>query len=94
MVLFFAGCDDGGEISIPADTGIDATQVDAEPRPVCGNGIVETGEDCDDGNTASGDGCSASCESESGPVCGNGAVEGTEECDDGNTANGDGCSAT
>jgi cysteine-rich repeat protein len=27
----------------------------------CGNGTVEPGEACDDGNTASGDGCSAAC---------------------------------
>ena len=28
---------------------------------VCGNGIVDTGETCDDGNVVSGDGCSSSC---------------------------------
>ncbi|MEO1231338.1 MAG: DVUA0089 family protein [Myxococcota bacterium] len=27
----------------------------------CGNGIIETGEQCDDGNTADGDACSATC---------------------------------
>ena len=27
--------------------------------PVCGDGTVDTGEECDDGNTADGDGCSA-----------------------------------
>lgn len=32
--------------------------------PVCGNGTVEVGEDCDDGNTQSGDGCSAICDDE------------------------------
>ncbi|HEX5036273.1 MAG TPA: myxococcus cysteine-rich repeat containing protein [bacterium] len=32
--------------------------------PVCGNGAVESGEACDDGNTADGDGCSASCATE------------------------------
>ncbi len=31
---------------------------------VCGNEIVEEGEECDDGNTADGDGCSSSCEIE------------------------------
>jgi cysteine-rich repeat protein len=35
-----------------------------EAGPVCGNGIVETGEQCDDGNTVSGDGCSATCQTE------------------------------
>jgi cysteine-rich repeat protein len=28
---------------------------------VCGNGVLEAGEECDDGNTIGGDGCSASC---------------------------------
>jgi cysteine-rich repeat protein len=32
---------------------------------VCGNGALDAGEDCDDGNTQSDDGCSASCQSES-----------------------------
>jgi len=34
--------------------------------PVCGNGVIEAGETCDDANVASGDGCSASCLLESG----------------------------
>jgi len=33
---------------------------------VCGNGAIETGEDCDDGNTAGGDGCSETCQDEPG----------------------------
>jgi len=32
--------------------------------PVCGNGVIETGETCDDGNTVSGDGCSSTCTTE------------------------------
>jgi len=60
---------------------------------VCGNSIVETGEQCDDGNAVSGDGCSSSCQDE-GPVCGNSVVETGEQCDDGNGLSGDGCSAT
>ncbi len=27
--------------------------------PSCGNGVVDVGEQCDDGNTVSGDGCSS-----------------------------------
>ena len=57
----------------------------------CGNSDVETGEACDDGNTASGDGCSADCRSDE--TCGNGITDVTEMCDDANTASGDGCSA-
>jgi len=32
--------------------------------PVCGNGQQETGEQCDDGNLVSGDGCSSTCQQE------------------------------
>ena len=33
------------------------------PRvPRCGDGIIDSGEECDDGNNVSGDGCSATCE--------------------------------
>ena len=36
---------------------------------VCGNGIPETGEECDDGNTADGDGCDSNCQVEvAGPT--------------------------
>ena len=35
--------------------------------PVCGNGQVEDGEECDDGNVVDGDGCSATCTDESPP---------------------------
>ncbi len=34
----------------------------------CGNGVAELPEKCDDGNTASGDGCGASCEIEPGGI--------------------------
>jgi cysteine-rich repeat protein len=30
----------------------------------CGNGVLNPGESCDDGNTESGDGCTASCQAE------------------------------
>jgi cysteine-rich repeat protein len=39
----------------------------------CGDGILDTLEQCDDGNTVDGDGCSAICETEIPPengVCG------------------------
>jgi cysteine-rich repeat protein len=35
--------------------------------PVCGNGVLQPGEFCDDGNVSSGDGCSDSCTVEAGP---------------------------
>lgn len=57
----------------------------------CGNGQIDPGEECDDGNTWPGDGCDAACWVE--PACGNSLVEGGEECDDGNRMTGDGCDA-
>ena len=59
----------------------------------CGDSFLwEEVEECDDGNTMSGDGCSASCRlEEQEPVCGNGRVEAGEACDDGNRDDGDGC---
>lgn len=33
-------------------------------RVICGNGRIEAGEQCDDGNTRSGDGCSSRCTKE------------------------------
>jgi len=64
------------------------------PVPVvCGNGIRQTGEACDDGNRTAGDGCSATCTIEISS-CGNGILQTGEACDDGNRTAGDGCSAS
>ena len=71
----------------------------------CGNGKVEAGETCDDGNTANGDGCSSTCQAENGFTCtgqlsvctancGNSVLDLYETCDDGNVKDGDGCSST
>ncbi|MCY1022177.1 DUF4215 domain-containing protein [Pyxidicoccus sp. MSG2] len=59
----------------------------------CGDGIIQTGESCDDGNIIDGDGCSRNCES--AEACGNGIMDvaANELCDDGDTEGGDGCSA-
>lgn len=73
----------------------------------CGNGTVDSGEQCDDGpsNGTPGDKCDAKCHLVPVPnpgnptpgspaVCGDGVVQPGEECDDGNTDDGDGCSST
>ena len=58
---------------------------------VCGDGIQTASEQCDDGNSDDGDGCSAACVVE---FCGDGVTNNTDEaCDDGNTVDGDGCRA-
>ena len=71
---------------------------------VCGDGITNGAEACDDGNTAAGDGCSATCTVQPGytcagapsvctTTCGDGTLVGAETCDDGNAVAGDGCSS-
>ncbi len=54
---------------------------------VCGNGIIESGETCDDGNTISGDGCSSTCQSEGAPSSCDGTWDQTD-IDDGNVCDG------
>ena len=54
----------------------------------CGNGNMDEGEECDDGNTMDGDGCSSKCILEG---CGDGVVDEGEECDDGNSIDNDEC---
>jgi cysteine-rich repeat protein len=51
--------------------------------PYCGDGIEDSGEACDDGNTADGDSCTSSCEIFES--CGDGLLQTElgEECDDG-----------
>ena len=62
------------------------------PAARCGDGVIEPTEECDDANTADGDGCSAACLREDTP-CGNGILEPDEECDDHGRRSGDGCSS-
>jgi len=61
-------------------------------NPVCGDGVIEGSEECDDGDTVDGDGCSSTCTIESGwgcsgapssctEICGNGIVTVGEQCD-------------
>jgi fibro-slime domain-containing protein len=79
------------------------------PDPTCGDGLINVdGEVCDDGNTVSGDGCTADCAQieanfacptpgqpcVSTVKCGDGKITGNEQCDDGNTKAGDGCDAS
>jgi len=50
-------------------------------QALCGNELIEAGEECDDGNTASGDCCSATCGFESSE----------SPCDNGDDCSGDTC---
>ena len=76
FLLSPAGCSPKSEKADKHDGGPDTGLTDAEPddgaplgdrieidahTSVCGNGILEEGEVCDDGNTVSGDGCNSTC---------------------------------
>jgi fibro-slime domain-containing protein len=54
-----SGNGDGGGGGVDCD----ATPLACVPQ-VCGDSVIEPGETCDDGNMASGDGCSSSCQLE------------------------------
>ncbi len=86
--------DAAGNVAASFTLNAGSTPAIQDAAASCGNHVTETGEQCDDGNTDAGDGCSATCQTEaSAATCGNSTVEGGEECDDGNTTDGDGCNA-
>ncbi|MCA9638830.1 MAG: DUF4215 domain-containing protein, partial [Myxococcales bacterium] len=63
-----------------------------EVAGVCGDGVVDGDEECDDGNASNTDACTDACMH---AVCGDGYIwSGIEECDDGNTQGGDECDAS
>jgi len=90
---------DGGRPDIPT--------IEVGNPSLCGNGVLDPGEQCDDMNKTAGDGCSAICQVPSGwtctgagpgsctmaGVCGDGILGASEACDDKNMTSGDGCSA-
>ncbi|HVV88610.1 MAG TPA: DUF4215 domain-containing protein [Kofleriaceae bacterium] len=80
------GDEDGDGLADCADPDCDTAP---ECQPMCGNGDVEQGEACDDGNQVDTDACTNVCEA---ARCGDGIVEaGVEECDDMNMVNTDAC---
>ena len=82
-----------GAVATSGDSTSNRIALACAPNPsVCGNGVVEVTEQCDDGNTVSCDGCSDHCRRE---ICGNRVVDCGEQCDDGaaNGQPGDPCSA-
>ena len=107
-----AGRDASEEAGRDASEGINDAgddkdaETDKDKKGGCGDGKIQPGEKCDDGNNEPADGCSAECDAidalfvcptpgepcVSTVRCGDGVVVGNEECDDANTDDGDGCS--
>jgi fibro-slime domain-containing protein len=91
-----------------APTEEDLALVEAPPPPFCGDGALNDDEQCDDGGTDPGDGCSSNClvveqgyscptpgsRCELVAVCGDSLLILDEGCDDGNAVSGDGCTQT
>lgn len=51
-------------LAFPVPTFAADSTVNATVPAICGNTVVDAGEQCDDGNTANGDGCSNQCQTE------------------------------
>ena len=92
--------DDVSDISGDTDAEVDGSDVapdaepDVDPLAVCGDGVVQVGEECDDGPGNSdelADACRTTCVFAS---CGDGVLDGPEVCDDGNTVETDDCGST
>jgi cysteine-rich repeat protein len=85
---------------------IDTAQVRVVVKCICGDGLTDAGEQCDDGTF---NGAPGSCVQDCGGgsevlarcgdtcflnvLCGDSYIVSPEECDDGNVDNGDGCSS-
>lgn len=80
----------GATTSTTSTTIVATTTTTSTTLPVdlCGNGTLDGGEECDDGNPDPTDGCTRDC-----TICGNGTVTAPETCDDTNLVSDDGCDA-
>lgn len=105
-IVFPPQAGDAGEAPLPCSEDAGNCYVDYDAGPACGDGVVNPGEECDDGNSLAGDGCNGACNVEpffdcgdAGTdcvftlVCGDGQLDPGEICDDKNQTDDDGCSA-
>jgi cysteine-rich repeat protein len=75
--------------STGTSTSTSTTDTDTTEGPICGDGVVEGAEECDDGNADNSDDCLDTCVL---ATCGDGFVRaGVEACDDGNDQDTDAC---
>ncbi len=74
IVIFALACkgggaeDTGATATTPSTTDSGTPSTDTEPPAVCGDEVVEGSEQCDDGNSVGGDGCTPTCTSEDGTL--------------------------
>jgi cysteine-rich repeat protein len=83
LSLLAAACGAEGDWS---DEVVDEASVSVQSN--CGNGRLNSGEQCDDGNRNHNDGCTNACKL---ARCGDGIHQSNEQCDDGNRNHNDSC---
>ncbi|MCA9716681.1 MAG: choice-of-anchor L domain-containing protein [Myxococcales bacterium] len=83
----------GSDSGTMSSTDTDATETGVDPSAggVCGDGNLDPGEQCDDGNDIDDDMCANDCTANEKGECGDGVLDDGEQCDDGNLDPGDGC---
>jgi cysteine-rich repeat protein len=70
---------------IPPEDPPDDEPPGDDPDPICGDGVVDPGEQCDDGNQINGDGCNNNCQiEEKKSICGQ-TCESDSDCLPGTT---------
>jgi cysteine-rich repeat protein len=79
--------------SVTLDTNlIEACNYTCNNPWICGDGVVDSNEECDDGNLNNDDACNSQCDLTSNVgTCGEAIVDSNEVCDDGNLNNDDSC---
>ena len=83
------GTSSASSTSAPSSSVAGDTQ---EAPGSCGDGVLDRGEECDDGNWEDDDACTNHC---TVARCGDGIIQtDVEACDDWNNKDGDGCSST
>lgn len=83
--VLVARCDEIADGDFPETAVRSIFLVHAPPEPACGDGRVDAGEACDDGNKTNGDGCSCTCAVEQ-PA----GRDGDDDGDDDGDGDGDG----
>ena len=79
------------ETDTDTDAETDTETDDGDGTGICGDGTLDSGEECDDGNANNLDECVDECVL---AICGDGHVHsGQEQCDDGNDVDTDACTS-
>lgn len=83
-------CTKTGATGAGGSSGASMTTASGNNTNTCGDGKLDPGEQCDDGNDVDTDKCRNNCTPGS-TNCGNGVVDAGEDCDDGNKVAEDDC---